>query len=249
MLKVEIVITRGMLHYLLERLSMLDIPEIQVVANETMKTKSINGKFDTTNTAKLEFIIEDNYIDNVLQILLTDPKIDNGRIDVIELDRTLMLSKKEGKRIKVVSSVFIRVNREDLFTFITDYRRLAEELPEYIKNIDIINRYDNVTITEEEISIEGISIKHVSKHTTYPYAVHEIEILSGYMEGSKIIETYTEVENGTQVMIVGEFSISKALEEFIGYEPKKVVDDCINKVTNRIKVLAENKFKSGREWK
>jgi hypothetical protein len=243
MLKIEISISRDILHYILEKISSIEsIDDIMVTTVESVKLKSIN-KFDTANIIKLEFIIEDNILDDLLHLLLTDPKINKGQINIFNIAKSFTLGKEKGYRLKLVLPAFIRAHRKDVYNFITNYNNLLEELPEYIRSIDIINKYDNVTIIEEEVSIEGILFKQLTKHILYPPAVHEVEILSGYLEGSRIIESYTEQGNNTDIIIICELIINPELESLLGAKLNESIENSIKKIINRISKILENKFK------
>jgi hypothetical protein len=246
MLKVEINIPRDILHYLLDKLAAVDIEEITVIGSESIKPKT--GKFDTSNNAKIEFVLENNMIDNILQLLLTDQKIQNGRIDIIDMEKSLLLGSKEGKRFKIVLSTFIKASRDDIYAFITNFTKLQYELPEYIKSIDIINSSDNSSIIEEELSIDGMIFKQLTRHTMHTPAVHEIEVLSGYLEGSRIVETYTDLGNGTEIMIICDFVISKELEDLVS-NPKEHIENSLKKIINHTSRIIENKFVIKDDWK
>lgn len=248
MLKVEIIIGRDTLHYILEKLATIDlIEDITVIPSESLKPSN-KKKFDTINTANIEFVVNNNVLDNILHLLLTDPKIQNGRINIIDMTRSLSLAAKEIKKVKIVQSTFIRASRNDVYSFITDYQNLPNELPEYIKSIDIVNSVDNTKIIEEELSINGIIFKQLTKHVMYYPAVHDIEILSGYLEGSRIVETFTDIGNGTEVMIICDFVINKELEKILGSNPKERLEDSIRKVISRVNKIIENKFVINDEW-
>ena len=246
MLKVEINIPRDTLHYMLDKLASIDIEEIAVIGIENIKPKA--GKFDTSNNAKIEFVIENNMVDNILQLLLTDQKIQNGRIDIIGMEKSLLLGSREGKRFKIVLSAFIKAARDDIYNFVTDFANLQYELPEYIKSIDVINESDNTSIVEEELSIDGIIFKQLARHTMHAPAVHEIEILSGYLEGSRIVETYTDLGNGTEVMIICDFTMNKELEALVS-NPKEHIENSLKKIINRISKIIESKFVVRDGWK
>ncbi len=246
MLKVEIDIPRDILHYTLEKLSLIEaIEDVRVTLTEKTRLKS---KFDTNNAAKIEFITDDDIADDIIQLLLTDPKVQDGRIDIMNVERSLMLSSKESKKIKILLSGFVRAPRKEVYSFITNYAKLQEELPEYIKSFDIINKSENVTIIEECINIDGITIQELVKHVAYEPAVHEVEILSGYLEGSKIIETYTDLGNGTEIMIIGDFRVAKELEKIIDSEIKVRIENSIRKVISRVTKIIESRYGIEDKW-
>lgn len=243
MQKIEITVPRDSLHYVVQRLSSIQsMNEVTVIGSESVNLKARDEDSKSSNSAIIELIVDNSDVDKVLQLLLGDRKVGFGRINVIPIERTLELGTKEGYQIKLALSVFIRAPRKRVFDLVTNYENLPNELPNYFKSVDIRNKEDNVCVLEEEVNLEGKFVKQITRHTVYPPGIHEVEILSGDAEGSRITETYTEVTDGTQVMVVGDFRIRSPLTHVLGFFAKGKLEKSVKNVMNEIAKIAENRY-------
>ncbi len=244
MKKLEIILGRDSLHYVVERLALIEhVRSVHITSSEMV---NMHAKEDSRSlvSIKIEFAIEDEYVDEVLQLLLGDDKITFGRIYVIAIDRAFELGYKEGYRFRLALSSLIRASRKDVFDTVTDYENLTELFPSYFKSIIIRSSSDNVTVTEEEITIDNLSIKQISRHIVYPPAVHEVEILSGYLEGSRITETYTEASEGTQLMVVADIRIKEPLARIFGFHVRHKIEQQIRGLMKELTRLVESRYEN-----
>ncbi|MCS6768094.1 MAG: hypothetical protein RMJ59_06025 [Candidatus Nitrosocaldus sp.] len=245
MKKIEVVLGRDSLHYVVERLALIDhIKSIHVTSSELVNLHAKEEDSRSLISIKIEFVIEDEYVDEVLQLLLGDDKITFGRIYVLAVDRLFELGYREGYRFRLALSSLIRASRSDVFSTVTDYENLVELFPSYFKGISIRSSSDNVTVTEEEVMLDNLSIKQISRHITYPPAVHEVEILSGYLEGSRITETYTEVSEGTQLMVVADIRIKEPLARVFGFHIRHKVEQQIRGLLKELARIMESRYEN-----
>ncbi|MCS7140782.1 MAG: SRPBCC family protein [Candidatus Nitrosocaldus sp.] len=245
MKKIEVVLGRDSLHYVVERLALIDhIKSIHVTSSELVNLHAKEEDSRSLISIKIEFVIEDEYVDEVLQLLLGDDKITFGRIYVLAVDRLFELGYREGYRFRLALSSLIRASRSDVFSTVTDYENLVELFPSYFKGINIRSSSDNVTVTEEEVMLDNLSIKQISRHITYPPAVHEVEILSGYLEGSRITETYTEVSEGTQLMVVADIRIKEPLARVFGFHIRHKVEQQIRSLMKELARIMESRYEN-----
>jgi nitrogen regulatory protein PII len=208
MKKVEIVLRRDSLHYVVERLSLLDgISAVYITASELINIHTSDESVKSLPSAKIEFIVDDEHVDEVIQLLVGDEKVTLGRMYVSAIDRAFELGYREGQRFRLALSSLIRVPRRYVYNEVTDYERLDQLMPTYYKSMHIRSSSDNTVVTEAEVMILDNLYKQISRHTLYPPAVHEIEVLSGYLEGSRMTETYTEVNDDTYLMLVADIRI------------------------------------------
>ncbi|MEM2760773.1 MAG: SRPBCC family protein [Nitrososphaerales archaeon] len=243
MRKIEITVPRDALHYVVERLSSIEkISEVTVIGSESVNTRAKDEDSKSSNSARIEILLENNDVDKALQLLLGDNKVGYGRINVMPVERTLELGSKEGYRIKLALSVFIKAPRKRIFALVTNYENLPHELPNYFKTINVRNMEDNVCVLEEEVNFEGQFVKQITRHTVYPPGIHEVEILSGEAEGSRITETYTEVTDGTQVMVVGDFRLKSPLSHVLGFFAKGRLEKSIRNLMNEMAKIAETRY-------
>jgi len=91
------------------------------------------------------------------------------------------------------------VDREKIFEVMSDVKQYPNILPQNIHEIKIINKTDNVIFAEETISEMGIKVKLFVKHEIFPPDRHEIEILNGYANGTKITILFHENDSKTTI--------------------------------------------------
>jgi len=96
------------------------------------------------------------------------------------------------------------VDREKIFEIMSDVKQYPNILPRNIHEVKIINRTDNVIFAEETISERGIEVKLLVKHEIFPPERHEIEIIGGYANGTKIVLFY---ENDSKTTISSDILI------------------------------------------
>jgi len=96
------------------------------------------------------------------------------------------------------------VDREKIFEIMSDVKQYPNILPRNIHEVKIINRTDNVIFAEETISERGIKVKLLVKHEIFPPERHEIEIIGGYANGTKIVLFY---ENDSKTTISSDILI------------------------------------------
>ena len=96
------------------------------------------------------------------------------------------------------------VDREKIFEIMSDVKQYPNILPQNIHEVKIINRTDNVIFAEETISERGIEVKLLVKHEIFPPERHEIEIIGGYANGTKIVLFY---ENDSKTTISSDILI------------------------------------------
>jgi ribosome-associated toxin RatA of RatAB toxin-antitoxin module len=95
--------------------------------------------------------------------------------------------------------------KDQLMNVITDYEKYVTYLPDQLKNVEIIERNENVTITEESIIFSNYIKKpflQKTKHILKNSYMHESILISGPAEGSSItVDLKNNNEDGTQVDI------------------------------------------------
>ncbi len=243
MKKIEMIISRDSLHYVIERLSLLKaVKNVHVTSSELVKLYSNDDEHKSMISTRIEFVIDDEYVDEVIQLLLGDEKISFGKLYVITIDRVFELGYREGHRFRLALSSLIRVPRRYVFDTITNYEKLRDLLPAYYKSMYIRSSSDNVVVTDDEFILLDIVCKQISRHTLYPPAVHEVEILSGYLEGSRITETYTEMDDNTYMMLVADIKVKEHLIELIGFHAKHRLEQHMKAFIKELTKVIENKY-------
>ncbi len=242
MKKIEILVSRDSLHYVIERLSLLKaVKDLHVTSSELVRLDS-DEEHKSFISTRIEFAIDDEYVDEVIQLILGDEKVSFGRLYVMTIDRVFELGYREGHRFRLALSSLIRAPRKHVFDAITDYGSLRELLPSYYKSVDVRSTNDNIVVTEDEIIILDVACRQISRHVLYPPAVHEVEILSGYLEGSRITETYTEMDDNTYLMLVADIRMKEDLIELVGFHAKHRLEQYMRVFIKELTKAIENRY-------
>jgi len=99
-----------------------------------------------------------------------------------------------------VSRVF-RAPREKVFRTITDVENAPRVLPQYFKSIRVLKRDGDLLETDEEVEYGSRKIRQRARHRVIPPDRHEVEVVEGDTAGTRVVETYAEVPEGTKVNI------------------------------------------------
>ena len=92
--------------------------------------------------------------------------------------------------------------RELVFDEVTDFEHLGEKFPNIFVSIRVIKRSRNVVVTEERFSAFGMVIGQRSRHTTRKSTSHAVEILTGDLAGSRVLERYSDADDGGTIVNV-----------------------------------------------
>lgn len=116
------------------------------------------------------------------------------------------------------------IQRDKLFRIITDFENFPKVLPDYFKDIQILNAKGNEYNIQEKIKFFGKNFDVNTKHIVKEPNIHEVYILSGPAKGSKFIENFQIIPKGTKITIDVEYRINgilKILSYFIKLKIKK----------------------------
>ena len=111
---------------------------------------------------------------------------------------------------KLHFSLSLQASPEKLIELATDYKKFIEYLPDQIIKINILEKTDEYTITEETLLFKTIiknQIIQKSKHTKINSNHLKSEIISGPFEGSTINAIYNLINPGTKVDVQAEIKI------------------------------------------
>ena len=108
-------------------------------------------------------------------------------------------------------SLFLNINKNDLFQLLTDYTNLQKLMPDQVKEIKIISNFDNKTITEEHLIFntyfKNQKIIQQTSHEIFPNEKIINTIVEGPFKNS-LLEIKLESKNdGTQINLVGRCQI------------------------------------------
>ena len=135
-----------------------------------------------------------------------------------------------------------KVNRDKLYAISIDVENFPNLMPKYFKFITMKRSVGNEIFVDEKIHFFGSSLNVKTKHVIIHPRVHEVHILSGPLHGSSFVESYDEMQNGTNVVIDVSIKLngisklilpfgflikrqmSKVMDEFL-YSAEKIVFD------------------------
>ena len=111
---------------------------------------------------------------------------------------------------KLNLSLHLAAPPEKLIELATDYEKFSSYLPRQLKNVKIIEKNNNETITQETLTFKTIiknEIDQKTKHTIENNTIKS-EILSGPAKGTLVDITYNKEVEGTLVLINVDLKLS-----------------------------------------
>lgn len=139
---------------------------------------------------------------------------------------------------KVKIERIIRAQTDKVFYTITDFENLPVRLPEFFKSINIVSKDGNTIIINESIRMAGKDINQTTKHILIPPIQHEVFILDGDAKDSHIVERYVSFNNGTKIIIDGDFHLAGKLK-LVGFIAKKKIEKNINEILDELSKIVE----------
>lgn len=140
---------------------------------------------------------------------------------------------------KLDLSLHLDAPAEKLIDLATDYEKLSDYLPRQLKNIKIIEKKNNETITQETLTFKTIIKNEIEQKTKHALENNIIksEILSGPAKGTLVTTTYENEEKGTLVLINVDLKLSfkaKFLQPLIKKAYKSMLIGVLYKMNNDI---------------
>ena len=107
-------------------------------------------------------------------------------------------------------------------------------MPDYFKSLHVISETQNEKIVLEKIFFLGLTLNVKTKHVIKAPNIHEVYILSGPTKGTVFVESYTQNNNKTMILINVKLKIPRFLsvfgflEEFVVKKMSQVTDEFIS---------------------
>ena len=133
----------------------------------------------------------------------------------------------------------VDVNRDKFFAISTNYEKFTEILPDYFKDLRIIESKDNVTKIFERLSFLGKTVDVTTEHIVEKPNRHIVKMLDGQAKGTVFDERYEEFENKTKVTIDVDFVLSGGLR-VLGMFAKNKIKSSMEKVLDEFANYAKN---------
>tara|TARA_B100001123_G_C15289496_1_gene1016933 strand:- start:677 stop:1114 length:438 start_codon:yes stop_codon:yes gene_type:complete len=133
----------------------------------------------------------------------------------------------------------VDVNRDKFFAISTDYEKFTEILPDYFKELNIIEKNGNVTKIFEKLSFLGRTVDVTTEHIVEKPDRHIVKMLDGQAKGTVFDEKYDKIGERTKVTIEVDFVLTGGLK-VLGMFAKKKIKNSMEKVLDEFANYAKN---------
>ena len=133
----------------------------------------------------------------------------------------------------------VDIDRDKFFAISTDYERFTEILPDYFKELKIIETKGNVTKIFERLSFLGKTVDVTTEHIIEKPDRHIVKMLDGQAEGTVFDERYEKDGNKTKVTIEVDFVLSGGLK-ILGMLSKSKIRKSMETVLDEFANYAKN---------
>ena len=133
----------------------------------------------------------------------------------------------------------VDIDRDKFFEISTCYERFTEILPDYFKELKIVERNGNVTKIFETLSFLGKTVSVTTEHVVEKPDRHVIRMLDGQAKGTIFDERYEKAGKKTNVTIEVDFVLSGGLK-ILGIFVKSKIQSNMEKVLDEFANYAKN---------
>tara|TARA_B100001750_G_C15123862_1_gene406424 strand:- start:148 stop:585 length:438 start_codon:yes stop_codon:yes gene_type:complete len=123
----------------------------------------------------------------------------------------------------------VNVERDLIFQISTDYEKFTEILPEYFKELKIIERNDSVTKIQEKLQFLGKTVDVLTEHVVEKPDRHIVRMLDGQSKGTVFDEKYEIDGKQTKITINVDLVLKGGLK-IIGIFAKGKIKQSMNLV-------------------
>ena len=136
----------------------------------------------------------------------------------------------------------VDIDRDKFFAISTNYEKFTEILPDYFKELKIIESDGNVTKIFETLSFLGKTVDVTTEHIVEKPDRHIVKMLDGQAKGTVFDERYEKVGEKTRVTIEVDFILSGGLK-ILGMFAKSKIQSSMEKVLEEFANYAKNHSK------
>ncbi len=136
----------------------------------------------------------------------------------------------------------VDIDRDEFFAISTNYEKFTEILPDYFKELKIIEIEGNVTKIFETLSFLGKTVDVTTEHIVEKPDRHIVKMLDGQAKGTVFDERYEKVGEKTRVTIKVDFVLSGGLK-ILGMFAKSKIQSSMEKVLEEFANYAKNHSK------
>jgi carbon monoxide dehydrogenase subunit G len=132
----------------------------------------------------------------------------------------------------------VDVDRDQFFAISTNYKKFTEILPEYFKEVRILETKGNATKIFETLSFLGKTVNVTTEHIVEKPDRHIVRMLDGQTKGTIFDELYEKIGKQTKVTIEVDFVLSGGLK-VLGFFAKSKIQNSMEKVLNEFASYAK----------
>ena len=133
----------------------------------------------------------------------------------------------------------VDIDRDEFFAISTNYEKFTEILPDYFKELKIIETNGNVTKIFETLSFLGKTVNVTTEHIVEKPDRHIVKMLDGQAKGSIFDEKYEKVGDKTKVTIEVDFVLTGGLK-ILGIFAKSKIENSMKMVLDEFATYAKN---------
>ncbi|MBM3910782.1 MAG: polyketide cyclase [Thaumarchaeota archaeon] len=133
---------------------------------------------------------------------------------------------------KIKIEKIIKADRNKIYDILTNYENFEKNFAKYFPSIRIRSERDGVSVIEEHLVLGKKEFVMMTKHIKNPPYLHEIIVIGGDCKGSRIIEKYDIVPEGTKLTVEADFRL--------GLFRKPNVSDGLESIIDEFVRVAEN---------
>ena len=133
----------------------------------------------------------------------------------------------------------VDVDKDLIFQISTDYERFTSVLPEYFKELKIIEKNGNCTKIQEKLQFLGRTVNVLTEHVIEKPDRHVVRMLDGQAKGTVFDERYEKFGDKTKVTIQVDFILSGGLK-VLGIFAKNKIKNSMEKVLDEFANYAQS---------
>ena len=133
----------------------------------------------------------------------------------------------------------VDIDRDEFFAISTNYEKFTEILPDYFKELKIIETNGNMTKIFETLSFLGKTINVTTEHIIEKPDRHIVKMLDGQAKGTIFDEKYEKVGDKTKVTIEVDFVLTGGLK-ILGIFARSKIENSMKMVLDEFATYAKN---------
>lgn len=130
---------------------------------------------------------------------------------------------------KFTFTKIVDVDRDLIFQISTDFQNFTKILPEYFKELRIIESSGNITKIEEKLQFLGKTVNVLTEHIVEKPNKHIVRMLNGQVKGTVFDERYESIGQQTEITINVDFVLHGGLK-ILGVFAKGKIKQSMNNV-------------------